>query len=248
MCRSSGEENCAASARSSGRKTGPGRDTGADDALLGGCRARIVKADASAGWLHRRRGAQQVAFLFLTRAAEPPLALALHLVGHDRGGMPPSPATRMAYTSRSTLPGSSATMPAASLTKATRCSSICRSYFRCTAPEPVIDVVFRLLEQVSKRVRAEGLDVFVRVFCALHLQHAHAHLQLFEDADRALRRLLSRAVVVVGDDDLARVARQQPRLLRRERRAERGDRAVEARLMQARHVDVALCQYDIPAL
>ena len=105
-----------------------------------------------------------------------------------------------------------------------------------------------LREQVAERVRAEGLDVFVRVLCALHLQHAHAHLQLFEDADRALCGFLPCAVVVVGDDDLARVARQEPRLLRRERRAERGDRAIEARLMQARHVDVALCQYDIPAL
>ena len=65
-------------------------------------------------------------------------------------------------------------------------------------------------------ILAEGnIDV-----ASLHLQDAHAHLELFEDADRALRRLLPRAVVVVGDDDLARVARQEPRLLRRERRAE----------------------------
>ena len=108
-------------------------------------------------------------------------------------------------------------------------------------------MVFRLREQVAERVRAEGLDIFVGVLCALHLQDTHAHLELFEDADRALRRLLPRAVVIVGDDDLARVARQEPRLLRRERRAERGDRTVKSRLVQTRHVDVALCQYDIPA-
>ena len=47
-----------------------------------------------------------------------------------------------------------------------------------------------LREQVAERVRAEGLDIFVGVLCALHLQDTHAHLELFEDADRALRRLL----------------------------------------------------------
>ena len=107
-------------------------------------------------------------------------------------------------------------------------------------------MVFRLFEQVSECVRAEGLDIFVGVFRPLHLQDAHAHLELFEDADRALRRLLPRAVVVVGDDDLARVAREKPRLLRRERRAERGDRAVKPRLMQGDDVNVAFYENDIP--
>ena len=48
------------------------------------------------------------------------------------------------------------------------------------------------------------------------------------------------AVVVIGDDDLARVAGDQPRLLRRQRGAERGHGRVESGLMQRNYVYIAL--------
>ena len=70
---------------------------------------------------------------------------------------------------------------------------------------------------------------------------------VFQNRDGALGGLLARAVVVVGDDDLADVPAHQPRLLGRQRRAERGHRRVKPRLMEACHVDIALGKDKIPA-
>ena len=63
---------------------------------------------------------------------------------------------------------------------------------------------------------------------------------MLQNPDTALGGLDARAVVVVGDNDLIGVARDEPRLLRRERGAERSDRAVKTRLMQTHYVYISL--------
>ena len=98
--------------------------------------------------------------------------------------------------------------------------------------QPVVHLILGAFKQVAERVRALELYEFVRVLRAAHAQNLDLEVKLFEDADGALCGLDARAVVIVGDDDLAFVARDQPRLLRRKRCAERGDCRVEARLMQ----------------
>ena len=128
--------------------------------------------------------------------------------------------------------------------------------------QPVVHLILGAFKQVAERVRALELYEFVRVLRAAHAQNLDLEVKLFEDADGALRGLdaradggdgllikagalgtgesLAGAVVIVGDDDLAFVARDQPRLLRRKRCAERGDCRVEARLMQRNYVYIAL--------
>ena len=113
--------------------------------------------------------------------------------------------------------------------------------------EAVFHVVCRALEQRAEGLAALRPDELVGILRALHLQNPHLEIQLFEDADGPLAGLLARAVVVVGNDDFAGVARDQPRLLRREGRAEARHGAVKARLVQADHVYIALREQNISA-
>ena len=135
MCRSSGEENCAASGTFVRSRNRPGSRY---NNLMMPCSAAAERGLSKR--MLRPGGCIAVAGRSRSRSC----ALRARLIRRLRwrctssvttgAGIPAVSATRMAYTSRSTLPGSSATTPAASLTKATRCSSMLRSYFRCTAP------------------------------------------------------------------------------------------------------------------
>ena len=118
--------------------------------------------------------------------------------------------------------------------------------FRFHVAQPVFDLSGARVNEIAEGVRAVFLDELVRVLRARHLQYAHLEIELFENADAARGRLFSRLVAVVAENDLVRVARNKPRLLGRERRAERGDRAVKPRLMQGDDVNVAFYENDIP--
>jgi len=112
----------------------------------------------------------------------------------------------------------------------------------------IVDVVLRLVYQISERVCALGLYILVRVLCTAHRQHLDLKIELFKKPDGALRGFFACAVVIIGDDDLVRVMRDQPRLLGRERGAERRDRAVKTGLVHHHDVNVALSKYYMSAL
>ena len=111
--------------------------------------------------------------------------------------------------------------------------------------ETVLDVVLRPLDQRPERVGSPGLDKLVRVFGPGHLQHLDLEIEVFQNPDGPPAGLLSRAVVVVGDDNLARIAGDQPRLLRCQGGAQRGYGAVKTRLMQRYHIYITLCEQNI---
>jgi hypothetical protein len=88
--------------------------------------------------------------------------------------------TRMEYTCRSTEPGSLATRSVASFRNATFWSSALRSYLSVTDLQAVIDLILGLVQQIAEGVRAVGLYELVRVLGPGHAQHAHLHVQLFQ--------------------------------------------------------------------
>lgn len=164
MCRSSGEENCAASGTFVRSRNRPGSrynnlmmpcSAAAERDCRSGCSARAAASPSRA---------QQVALALLARAAEPPLALALHLVGHDCGGharrlrdahgvhLALDAAGQLGHHARRLLDEGHALLVDLEVV------------FSLHRAEPVVDVVFRLFEQVAECVRAEGLDIFVGVF------------------------------------------------------------------------------------
>lgn len=102
----------------------------------------------------------------------------------------------------------------------------------------VLDVVLRFRQKAFKGSRRRP-DEFVRVLRAGHAQHTDLEVELLQNADRPLGRLLAGLVAVVGNDDLVHIAGDEPCLLRRQRGAERGDRTVKARLVQRDDIDIA---------
>ena len=112
---------------------------------------------------------------------------------------------------------------------------------------------FAAAEQPLEGVGPLILDKVVRVLLdrlPVHdavgkLEHAHGKIGVVEQLQRLLRGDASGVVVVVAENELLRVAREQADLLGRERRAHRGAGVVEARLMEHHHVDVALDKDDV---
>ena len=217
-----------------------------DQAFLRARRARIVVSDGALRGLRRLCGTGGVARFPLFRvgnaAAAQPFGLLQHrlaryarLFRHARGVYLALDRARERREKR----GSAFQIVHAPLVGRGR-------VFGFHVAQPVFDLARARVDQIAESVRAVLLDELVRVLRARHLQNAHLEIELFENADGARRRLPARLVAVVAEDDLVRIARNEPRLLARERRAERGDRAVEPRLVQGDDVNVAFYENDIP--
>ena len=68
--------------------------------------------------------------------------------------------------------------------------------------QPVVHLIFALVQQAGKGVPAIGFDKFVRVFGPLHPQDLHRQPRLFQNGNGPLGSFYSGPVSVVGDDSL----------------------------------------------
>ena len=109
-------------------------------------------------------------------------------------------------------------------------------------------MVLALIQQPGKGLPAERLDILVRVLGPLHPQDLDLDARLLQDGDGTLGRRDPRPIAVVGDDRLLGKPGQKLGVVRGQGGAQRGHRAVEARLVQRDGVHVALREDDAPQL
>ena len=102
---------------------------------------------------------------------------------------------------------------------------------------------FDLLEPIP-RLRTVGANELVRIHTARVVDHACRYALRSQNIQRAQRRLAPRAVAVVADPDLRRVALHQPRLFLCQRRAQRGDDARDAVLQKRHRVHIPFHEYQ----
>ena len=112
--------------------------------------------------------------------------------------------------------------------------------------QPVVDVVLAFVQQTGEGLGPVFLDELVRVLCPLHPEDLHIQPRPLQQGDGPLGGGHPRPVAVVGDDRVLEVAGQQLGVLRGQRGAQGGHRAVKARLVEGDGVHIPLRQDHPP--
>ena len=113
-------------------------------------------------------------------------------------------------------------------------------------PQPEVQGVAHPVQQGLEPLCPILFDVLIRVLGTGDLQHAHLDRAVAEQLQRPQGGFLARLVRVVAQDDLVRVLADEPHLIRGQGRAAGTHCRVDAGLLHADHVHIALAQHEPP--
>ena len=113
-------------------------------------------------------------------------------------------------------------------------------------PQPEVQGVAHPVQQCLEALGAILFDVLVRVLGTGDLQHPHLYRAVAEQLQRPQGGFLARLVRVVAQDDLVRVLADEPHLIRGQGRAAGTHCRVDAGLLHADDVHIALAQHEPP--
>lgn len=72
--------------------------------------------------------------------------------------------------------------------------------------QPVIDLGFRLFNQIPESSGTEFFNKLIRVFCSFPAQHPDLDIELLKNVDRPLGGFQTGSVTVISEDDFSRIA------------------------------------------